>query len=718
RLGLFLSVCDAVQSAHQRLVIHRDLKPSNILVTADGQVKLLDFGIAKLVEADDPGTTHTGLRAFTPEYAAPEQWRGDPVTTATDTWALGVILHELLTGTRPFVFRGRPEAEWSSLVWREPVRPLTSRVDEAPAARRGTTVVRLRAHLREDLDTIVHTALQVEADRRYRTVDQLAADIRRHREGLPIMARPDTWRYRTRKFVNRHRPAVAAAAVAVLGLLGGSAGIAWQARAAARQAEHALAARRFLAEMFAESDPYHARGDSLTAGDMLDRAAVRIETTFARQPEVRFDLLTALGEIYRNLGRHGTADSLLRRALPLAESLSDGRQEARGRVRYLLATVLQASGRVVQADTFAREASAIWRRAGVGDSVLAVAVGGEAVVARLLYRFDEADSLFRLALTLATRGHASQEVLGGLWNDLGLMRTDLGQYRTALEALREAYRLSGDIPRDDPGRVTTLANMGIALDGIGRKDTALVIAEEVLRHMQRAYPNGHLRVASAINTVAYIRMDQGAFAEADSLFRAGASLLVRLNGPGTLQELIMRNNAARATLLAGRTREAEPRFRAAWQDALASLGPAHGYVSQPVHWLGRLYLAEGRLREAARYLDSAAVLAGRTLPPDHERFTDLAAAQGLLRLAQGDTVAADSLLRWSTARRDSAQGHGGEEVMESTFRRATIAAARGQWALADSLHGIVGESLRRFPWAQWRVARVQPTWDSLQGRRR
>ena len=718
RLALFLAVCEAVQSAHQRLVIHRDLKPSNILVTAEGQVKLLDFGIAKLVQPDDPTTTRTGLRAFTPEYAAPEQWRGDAITTATDTWALGVILHELLTGVRPFVFRGRPEAEWPSIVAREPVRTLVSLVEDAAASRRGTTAPRLRSRLREDLDTITRTALHTEAERRYRTVDQLAADVRRHLDGLPISARPDTWHYRTRKFVARHRAAVATASLGFLGLVLGSAGIAWQARAAARQAEHALAARRFLAEMFAESDPYHARGDSLTAGDMLDRAAGRIDATFAGQAEVRFDLLTALGEIYRNLGRHGAADSLLRRAIPLADSLVDDREVARGRVRLLLATVQHAAGRLNEADTLAREATAIWQRAGMPDSGLASALWQRAVVARSLYRYDEADSLFQRALDLAARGHASPDLVGNLWNDLGLLRLDVGRYGAALEALRRAYALSGDRPADDPGRVTTLANMGIALDGIGRKDTALVIAEDVLRLTRRAYPNGHLRVASAINALAFIRMDQGAFVEADTLFREGAGLLAQLNGPGTLQELIMRNNAARATLLAGRTREADQRFRAVWREAVATLGATHGFVSQPVHWLGRLHLVEGRLGDAARFLDSALAMAGPSLPPDHERFTDLAAARGFLRLAQGDTVAADSLLQWSLARRAASQGAGSEDAMEPTLVRALIAGARGEWGRADSLRALVDSSLTRFPWARWRVARAQPLWDALQARRR
>ena len=284
RLRLFCDVCEAVAYAHRNLVVHRDLKPSNILVDADGCVKLLDFGIAKLLaegtEGSQPQATRTLFRVMTPEYAAPEQVRGDPVTTATDVYALGVLLYELVTGRRPYRVERSAPSEWERAVLeQEPIRP-SARVSTRPeaagsegrekAALTGLQPRQLRRRLRGDLDRIILKALQKEPERRYSSAEALASDIRRHLEGLPVSAHGDALTYRARKFVRRHRVGVAAAGLVFIALIGALVATSWQARRAEREARKAEAVKDFLKSLFSASDPALAQGKQRTATQLLD----------------------------------------------------------------------------------------------------------------------------------------------------------------------------------------------------------------------------------------------------------------------------------------------------------------------------------------------------------------------------------------------------------------------------------------------------------------
>ncbi len=332
RLALFLQVAGAVQLAHAHLVIHRDIKPSNVLVDGDGQVKLLDFGIAKLLSAEgDAMLTRTGTALpLTPEYASPEQLLGEPVTTASDVFQLGALLYLLLTGRSPFTRSGpTPTPAWID----------DDIVPPGSVARHG--------RIAADLDLVVLKALRREPERRYASVEAFAEDVRRYLDGRPILARPDSVRYRAGKFVRRHPAGVASVAVA-LGLITTFAGVlvVQAERLSAERDRVRLEAaktaevRDFVTGLFAVSDPDRAKGDTITARELLDSGAARVRRELTNQPEVRAEMLATIGRVYARLGMFPQARDLLEDAVSLYEtSAPEARPEHIEALRQLASVV-------------------------------------------------------------------------------------------------------------------------------------------------------------------------------------------------------------------------------------------------------------------------------------------------------------------------------------------------------------------------------------------
>ncbi|PAP75629.1 serine/threonine-protein kinase [Rubrivirga marina] len=505
RLALFLDACDAVAHAHRLLIVHRDLKPSNVFVTEDEtgvpHVKLLDFGIAKALDEDDEDVlTRTGA-ALTPAYAAPEQVEGEPVTAATDVYALGVMLYELLVGRRPYSFPSRALAEVARVVREsQPTRPSTAVTPTSgtprPAASGAWSAP--PKTLRGDLDAIVLKALRKEPHRRYATAGELAADLRRHVEGRPVEARGDGLGYRTSRFVRRHRAGVAAAAALVVALVGGAAAVLWQARETAREATRANATLDYILGMFEAVDPVELEGGELRPADLL-APGLRQAAALDGQPLVQASLLEGLGRLGVSLGEFALADSVLGRAVAVRRRVQGADHPDLAAPLTLLAESFTEQRRYDEAIKAGEEAVALLQDTDDGDRLARaqVTLGG------VRYRRNDsaaAEVLYRSALDIADAPGLRVSALTGIGSVLADDRpTD------ALRAYRQAVDLAtASFGPGDPRTAEALYGYAETLLATGDTARAATLHEEALRTYERAYGHGDYRTATSLYTLAVL----------------------------------------------------------------------------------------------------------------------------------------------------------------------------------------------------------------------
>jgi len=644
RLRLFIDTARAVTHAHRAMVVHRDIKPSNILVTADHQVKLLDFGIARILDESPAvpagGLTRTGLRVLTPEYASPEQMRGELVTTASDVYQLGLVLYVLLTGQHPYRLEGRTVTELERVICEQPVMTPSAAVVRAAgssensddgrtameyaAHARGSRPDRLRRSLRGDLDTIVKMALRKEPERRYLSVEQLTRDIDRHLEGRPISARKDTVMYRMGKLVRRH-PWRLAAGASMMALVVALSGMTLERQSSENErmrleAERSQQVAGFLQGLFDIDQTTPAAGETVTARELLDRGASTLEEDLDNQPQLQATLQGLLGEMYRKLGQFDQAQRLLDESLETNRAIHGPEHPA------VLASLVGHARLLADLGRF-DEAEASYAGALEGYRGSSGDVSRDAALCRfhlaelyvLMGRYEEAEPLFSDALDgLSNSPDTRDAELAASVTGLSSLYWSQGRYEEAEPMLIRARAIYEALPRQSARELAgVLGSLGQIAERRGDFESAEPLLGRSHEILEDQLGPDHPDVAMALASIARLYSEQGRLDEAEPLY---------LNALQTLEEAYPEdhpdvgeclNDLALMYWGQGDLDRAEPLLERALAIGIQTLGADHPDVGAATNSLGALYARQGNPEEAERSYRQALMIMNKSLGSDH-----------------------------------------------------------------------------------------------------
>jgi serine/threonine-protein kinase len=746
RLQLFRSVCAAVEYAHRNLVIHRDIKPQNILVTKDGISKLLDFGIAKLVDpaSDDLRLTKTGDRIMTPEYASPEQIRGEAITTATDVYALGVILYELLAERQPFHAGTQSPYELAQAICHQEAVPPSSAVQEiSPHARR-----RPLQKLDRDLDNIVLMAMRKEPARRYKSVDEFAEDLRRYLEGFPVVAREDSWRYRTGKFIRRHRIAALISAAFALSLIVFGISMAVFARRARIEQARAEHVSRFLQSVFDASDPFQAKGATVTARDILDRGTARIQKELKDQPEIQEDVLDTMAQAYQHLGVYDQAEMLFAQEVEAAKRAEGEESPPVARALRLLADVQRQRSKYPEAERSLREAIRLQQKLLPPDDVeFSHTWNNLGLVLQAQGRLNEAEPLFRSAITISRKypDQATQTLV--MMSNLGVLLAQRGTVDEGEALLREVLdRRRQVLGPDHPQVARSLSRLAAVLRNKGsyeeaeslmRESLALnrrVLGEEHIDTLsdmdvlatilqERGDWNGagalyekavdvgtqslgeHMSLATWMSDLASLRESQGQYAIAEQLYRKALAMTRKLHDLRSVAVARQEKKLAQLLGKRGKYKEAEENFQDALSIERERFGSSHPEMAVSFAGLGELRWRQGQLAAAEDFYHQALAIDRMALPGDHPQTATHLAGLGDVFLEAGDAKSAEPLIREALQIWQNRVGADSWQASATESQLGSVLVARGDRDDAEPLLARSYQTLRQTFGSQAEVTR-------------
>jgi len=648
RLALFVKVLDAVAYAHATLVLHRDLKPANVFVNTGGEVKLLDFGIAKLLDqsgsANETALTRLAGRALTPDYASPEQIAGTPLTVASDVYSLGVMLFELLTGERPYRLKRGSAAELEEAILNADTSRPSTVIGEPFAHRNGDTVSRLRRKLTGDLDTIVLKALKKAPGERYATVAALREDVKRFLDGRPVLATPDRLSYRVRKFVIRNRLIVGAAASVFLALVAGLAVALWQANAAREQArvarEEAARAeqvKEFLLSMFekgSRNQPDAAAARKMTVVDLLSGAGDSLRGRFADQPRLKSELLTTTAGILWDLDRFDDALKLFREADKIAETEPGIPLERRAQILRGRSQIAASIGAVDEALAAHRRMHALLKPENNPTELMKLVVNA-AVLGNGVGDSKETESQLKEALRIAESGYRDRPEYFMVLNELGAHYSLFSDWPKAAHFYGravEAYAASGSKSFQDYAQAKAMRAYAMGFSGELR--ASIPVFEEAIRDLRERYGPGFVRTRLYEAMYAYALGRHGRTADASRTFAKLAPPLAPGKSPDFAPLMALVQEASIYVEM-GDTRAALAALSRypAQSDALSridSVSAMSHYINEAVAWemQGERAKADALLDKIARINDGKSAEVIGTNPEYRLRATQIATWRG------------------------------------------------------------------------------------------